>query len=80
MSFKLPETPPKSPFDDYWDGVANQWVKSTSVSGPPEPPLFDYDRDFPPLSRSVQKAHLPPITPKIPLPPLPSNTPRKTSF
>ena len=80
MSFKLPETPPESPFDDYWDGVANQWVKSASVSGPPEPPLFDYDSDFPPLSRSVQKAHLLPITPKIPLPPLPLNTPRETSF
>ena len=80
LKFRLPETPPATPFDDYWDDVADQWIKSTSVSGPPEPPLFDYERDFRPLSRSAQKAHLPPITPKTTLPPPPSNTPRETSF
>ena len=60
--------------------VADQWIKSTSVSGPPEPPLFNYERDFPPLFRNVQKAHLLPITPKTNLPPPPSNAPRETSF
>ena len=64
LKFRLPETPPATPFDDYWDDVANKWIKSTSVSGLPEPPLFNYEHDFPPLSRSVQKAHLPPLLPK----------------
>ena len=34
------------------------------LSGPPEeqPSLFDYDHDFPPLSKYVQKENLPPIT------------------
>ena len=73
LKFRLPETPPATPFDDYWDDVADQWIKSTSVSGPPEPPLFNYERDFPPLFRNVQKAHLLPITPKTNLAPPPSN-------
>ena len=80
LKFKLPGTPPATPFDDYWDDVADNSIKSTSASGPPEPPLFYYERGFPPLSRSVQKAHLPPITPKTSLPPPPSNTLRETSF
>ena len=84
LKFRLPETPPTTPtFDDYWDGVADQWIpRNTPLSDPPEPPappLFDYERDFPPLSRSVLQANLPSITPKTPLPPLPS-TPKETSF
>ena len=70
-------------FDDYWDRAADQWIPhNTPLSGPPEPPalpLFDYERDFPPLYRSVLGANLPSITPKTPLPSLPS-TPRETSF
>ena len=80
LKFRLPETPSATPFDDNWDDVADKWIKNTSVSGPPEPPLFNYEHDFPPLSRSVQKAHLSPITPKTSLPIPPSNTPRETSF
>ena len=80
LKFRLPETPPPS-FDEYWDGVADQWIPhKTPLSGPPEPPLFDYDRDFPPLNRSIQRSHLPPITPKTPLPPILPSTPRETSF
>ena len=84
LKFRLSETPPATPtFDDYWDGVADQWIPhNTPLSDPPEPPappLFDYERDFPPLSRSVLRANLPSITPKTSLPSLPSTT-RETSF
>ena len=81
LRFRLPETPPPS-FDDYWDEVADQWIlHDTTLSGPPEPLLFYYDRDFPPLSQSVLRRHLPPIAPKTPLPPLlQPSTPRETSF
>ena len=80
LKFKLPETPPPS-FDEYWDGVADQWIPhSMPLSGHPEPPLFYYDRDFPPLNKSIQRSHLPPITPKTPLPPILPSTPRETSF
>ena len=83
LKFRLPETQPPS-FDDYWDGVVDQWIlHNTPLSGPSEPPLpaplFDYERDFPPLSKSVLRRNLPPITPKTPLPSLPS-TPTETSF
>ena len=80
LKFRLPETPPPS-FDEYWDGVADQWIPhSTPLSGHPEPPFFYYDRDFPPLNKSIQRSHLPPITPKTPLPPILPSTPRETSF
>ena len=80
LKFRLPETPPPS-FDEYWDGVADQWIPhSTPLSGPPEPPLFDYDHDFPPLNRTIQRSHLLPITSKTPLPPILPSIPRKTSF
>ena len=76
----LPETPPPS-FDEYSDEVADQWIPhKTPLRGPPEPPLFDYDRDFPPLNRSIQRSHLPSITPKTPLPLILPSTPRETSF
>ena len=80
LKFRLPETPPPS-FDEYWDGVADQWIPhKVPLSGPPEPPLFGYDRDFPPLNRSIQRSHLPPITPKTPLPPILLSTLKETSF
>ena len=61
LKFKLPNTPPPSFHDPYWEGVADEWIpNNTPLSGPP---LFDYDKDFPPLSRSIQRRNLPPITP-----------------
>ena len=74
IKFKLPETPHVTPqqVNEYWNDVAENW-KSTPVpqdlstlaplSGPPkeQPSLFDYDRDFPPLSKCVQKRNLPPL-------------------
>ena len=80
LKFRLPETPPPS-FDEYWDVVADQWIPhKTPLSGPPEPPLFVYDRDFPPLNRSIQRSDLPPIIPKTLLPPILPLTSRETSF
>ena len=80
LKFRLPDTLPPS-FDDYWDGVADQWIpNNTPLSGPPKPPLFDYNRDFPPLNRTIQSSHLPPITPGMPLPPVLPATPRENSF
>ena len=82
LKFRLPDTPPPSFDDDCWEGVADQWIPNyTPLSGPPKPPLFDYDRDFPPLNRTIQGRNLPPINPKVidqsslystPLPPIAS--------
>ena len=52
MNFNFPETHPRTPQDqddDYWYDVEQNWFP---ISGPPSPPasLFDFDRDFPPLS------------------------------
>ena len=73
MNFNFPETPPRTPQDqedDYWRDVEQNWfgTPAAPISGPPPPPasLFDYDRDFPPLSRQ-------PIVPQTP-------EPRETSF
>ena len=54
MNFNFIETPRQTPQDqeeDYWCDVEQNWLGSpapASTSGPPC--LFDYDRDFPPLS------------------------------
>ena len=61
--------------------ISDHWnPHKMPLNGPPEPPLFDYDRDFPPLKRSIQRLHLPPITPNTPLPPILPSTRRETSF
>ena len=57
INVKLPDTPPSTP-DDYWADVDQNWIPggtpSAPLSGPPTPPsLFDYDCDFPPLSKFV---------------------------
>ena len=70
MNFNFPETPPQTPQDqeeDYWRDVEQNWLGTpalTPISGPPQ--LFDFDRDFLPLSRQ-------PIVPDAP-------EPRETSF
>ena len=56
-NYKFPDTPPQTP-NDYWFDVAQNWVGSPDlpISGPPcssSPPLYDYERDFPPLSKFV---------------------------
>ena len=53
-NYKFPDTSPQTP-DDYWSDVAQNWVvlPHLPISGPPRlssPPLFYYERDFPPLS------------------------------
>ena len=71
MNFDFPETAPRTPQDqeeDYWRDVGQNWLGTpapTPISDYP-PRLFDYDRDFPPLSRQ-------PIVPEAP-------EPRETSF
>ena len=58
INFKLLDTPPSTP-DNYWPDVDRNWIPggtpSAPLSGPPtpSPSLFDYDRDFPPLSKFV---------------------------
>ena len=56
INVKLPDTPPSTP-DDYWADVDQNWIPggtpSAPLSGPSPPSLFDYDCDFPPLSKSV---------------------------
>ena len=56
-NYKFPDTQPQTP-DGYWSDVAQKWVglPDLPISGPPRsssPPLFDYERDFPPLSKFV---------------------------
>ena len=58
-----------------WRDVEENWLgtPASTISGPPEPTqptsLFDYDRDFPPLSKHILAKTLPPI-----------NLSRETSF
>ena len=84
MKFRLPDTPPPSPYDPYWEGVAEEWIpNSTPLSGPP---LFDYSKDFPPLTRDIQSRNLPPIDSapvnqsfySTPLPPIASDSVEKS--
>ena len=84
MKFRLPDTPPPSPYDPYWEGVPEEWIpNSTPLSGPP---LFDYSKDFPPLTRDIQSRNLPPIDSapvnqsfySTPLPPIASDSVEKS--
>ena len=64
-NFRFLDTPPKTPQndDDYWRDVEQNWLGGTpapsSISGPApatrptSPPLFDYGRDFPLISKFV---------------------------
>ena len=77
INFRLPETPPSIPQeqDEYWRDVEENWLgtPASTISGPPAPTqptsLFDYDRDFPPLSKHILAKNL-----------LPINQSRETSF
>ena len=50
MTFNFPDTPPPTPQeqDSYWRDVEQNWLGTLQPQ-----PLFDYDRDFPPLSNIV---------------------------
>ena len=56
-NYRSPETPPETP--DCWNDVDQNWISedlaSLSLSSPPSLPpsssIFDFDRDFPPLSK-----------------------------
>ena len=63
-NFRFPDALPKTPQndDDYWHDVEQNWLGTPappSISGPPpaprptSPPLFDYDHDFPSISKFV---------------------------
>ena len=77
INFRLPDTPPSTlqEQDEYWRDVEENWLgtPASTISGPPAPTqptsLFDYDRDFPPLSKHILAKNLPPI-----------NQSRETSF
>ena len=76
LKFRLPETPPATPEDLYWEGVASEWIPNNlPLSGPPAPFIYD-ERDFPPLP--APGTALP--APGTHLPPLPSVTPTAPSF
>ena len=58
MNFNFPDTPSLTPQqeDEYWAEVGQNWLGTLTVSGPPPSPptssaLFDYERNFPPLSK-----------------------------
>ena len=66
MNFNFPDTPPLTPQeqDDYWRDVEQNWLgtPASTISGLPQTTsLFNYDRDFPPLSRHVLSKNLPPL-------------------
>ena len=77
INFRLPDTPPSTlqKQDDYWHDFEENWLgtPASTISGPPAPAqptsLFDYDRDFPPLSKHILAKNL-----------LPINQSRETSF
>ena len=52
-NFNLPDTPPQMPEEDYWLSVELLSVPPLSrvAPFPPAPPLFNYEKDFPPLLR-----------------------------
>ena len=82
MNFNFPDTPPQTPQeqDDYWHDVAQNWLgtPAPTISGPPQPTsLFNYDWDFPPLSKHVLSKNLPPLPKKL-APQTPAST--ETSF
>ena len=56
INFRLPDTLPLTPQqdDEYWNDVGENWLSTpaSTISGPPKP-LFDYDRDFPPLNKTI---------------------------
>ena len=78
LRFRLPKTP----IDNYWEGVAKDWIPSNLPLS--DPPPFEYDeKDFPSLPPTRR---LPPISDSgptsfysTPLPPIPSDAPQSIS-
>ena len=83
INFRLPDTPPLTPQqdDEYWNDVGENWLSTpaSTISGPPKP-LFHYDRDFPPLNKTILSKNLLPITPSRELPLITPSSFRETSI
>ena len=66
INFRLLDTLPYTPQeqDEYWRDVGENWLgtPASTICGPPAPnqpkSLFDYDRDFPPLSKDILPKNL----------------------
>ena len=76
INFRLLDTPStRQEQDEYWRDVEENRLRTpaSTISGPPAPTqpttLFDYDRDFPPLSKHILAKNL-----------LPINQSKETSF
>ena len=71
INFRLPDTPPLTPQeqDEYWHDVGENWLgtPASTISGLPAPAqptsLFNYDQDFPPLSKHILSKNLPSVSP-----------------
>ena len=86
INFRLPNRPSLTPQvqDEYWRDVEQNWLSTPTptISSPPAPPqstsLFDYDRDFPPLSKHILSNNLPSLSKTPASPQTPPS--RETSF
>ena len=63
-NFNFPDTPPQMPEEDYWQSVELLSVPLISQVAPfpSAPHLFNYEKDFPPLSR--RRTELPSLEPR----------------
>ena len=86
INFRFPDRPPLTPQeqDEYWRDFEQNWLSTPApiISSPPAPPqstsLFDYDRDFPPLSKHILSNNLPSLSKTPACPQTPPS--RETSF
>ena len=86
INFRLPDRPSLTPQvqDEYWRDVEQNWLSTPTptISSSPAPPqstsLFDYDRDFPPLSKHILSNNLPSLSKTPASPQTPPS--RETSF
>ena len=71
INLRLPDTPPLTPQeqDEYWHDVGENWLgtPASTISDPSAPTqptsLFNYDQDFPPLSKHILSKNLPSVSP-----------------